>query len=79
MKVSKSPEAASYENRVLHVEKDDKCFFRCVAMELLGDYCRHQDVQTAIVDFVDENRTSFTQLVDGDTDQHIRDVRHGES
>jgi len=69
-------DGVSDETCVIQVERGGNCFFRCVAKQLFEDFSRHQEIRSAVVDYMESNADSFSQLVDGDFKQHIQQMRN---
>jgi hypothetical protein len=57
---------------IIKVQSDGNCYYRCVSRFLYDTEHRHTDIRIEIVRYMNNNRSVFEQLVDGDFEEHMR-------
>ena len=62
--------------RIKRMEEDGNCLFRAIADQIYGDPGMHAEVRRLCMDYLEAERSHFSQFVTQDFDHYIRRKRH---
>ena len=62
--------------RIKRMEEDGNCLFRAIADQIYGDSGMHAEVRRLCMDYLEAERSHFSQFVTQDFDTYVRRKRH---
>ena len=62
-------------SRIIPIKKDGNCFFRCMSVYLMKNEEHHFEIRQTIVKTMIENKEFYSELVDGNFEDHIRNIK----
>ena len=62
------------KSSTISIQKDGNCFFRCISSYLHNTEVYHENIRHEVTNTLSKNKEFYSQLIDGDFDQHINSM-----
>lgn len=62
------------KSSTISMQKDGNCFFRCISSYLHNTEVYHENIRHEVTNTLSKNKEFYSQLIDGDFDQHINNM-----